>query len=472
MRLSVLSTIVFLFPIIIFVQSCSSDVKSELRELDQVLLDRQSYDSTFERKITVAKNLLNGDNSTSVYIVYMILAKEYASHCLDSAILYCNKAEDLCTAPADDAKRINAKALLSQVFARGGYFTNSYLELVDIYDFFYSRKENLPVDLVFPFIYFDSSLKLIAEDKYALKDNFQLKPFGASNDYNVDSLIASLPKTSPSSYVLRIDKLKAEGRIQEAESLARTFFDVSLPGTFEYTLAANIYSSFIDGDEKIFWLAENAKANVRASVRDYSSLSKLSFMLFERGQVNRPLKYLARYSIRDAVDYGGNVRMREIAAYIPTLFDLYAMVNGRWVMWSLVLIAVLLIAVIFLMSLIRKSRSKINQLSDDPSQLTSDKNRLKEQKQGSQVVADHQLVTALFSICFQLLSEKRALLKNAIESLEKGHSEELLDRLSKDDRNNVDIKHYNLLMDSMFVKIYPDFVDKFCSLLKIGRAHV
>ena len=306
MRLSVLSTIVFLFPIIIFVQSCSSDVKSELRELDQVLLDRQSYDSTFERKITVAKNLLNGDNSTSVYIVYMILAKEYASHCLDSAILYCNKAEDLCTTPADEAKRINAKALLSQVFARGGYFTNSYLELVDIYDFFYSRKESLPVDLVFPFIYFDSSLKLIAEDKYALKDNFQLKPFGASNDYNVDSLIASLPKTSPSSYVLRIDKLKAEGRIQEAESLARTFFDVSLPGTFEYTLSASIYSSFIDGDEKILWLAENAKANVRASVRDYSSLSKLSFMLFERGQVNRPLKYLARYSIRDAVDYGGN----------------------------------------------------------------------------------------------------------------------------------------------------------------------
>lgn len=160
--------------------------------------------------------------------------------------------------------------------------------------------------------------------------------------------------------------------------------------------------------------------------------------------------------------------MGEIAAYIPTLFDLYAMVNGRWVMWSLVLIAVLLIAVIFLMSLIRKSRSKINQLSDDLSQLTSDKNRLKEQKQGSQVVADHQLVTALFSICFQLLSEKRALLKNAIESLEKGHSEELLDRLSKDDRNNVDIKHYNLLMDSMFVKIYPDFVDKFCALLNDG----
>ena len=105
MRLSVLSTIVFLFPIIIFVQSCSSDVKSELRELDQVLLDRQSYDSTFERKITVAKNLLNGDNSASVYSVYMILAKEYASHCLDSAILYCNKAEDLCTTPADEADR-------------------------------------------------------------------------------------------------------------------------------------------------------------------------------------------------------------------------------------------------------------------------------------------------------------------------------------------------------------------------------
>ena len=138
---------------------------------------------------------------------------------------------------------------------------------------------------------------------------------------------------------------------------------------FIYYTMSEAYHMKKDTEKEIYYLILTAIADLESSVREYASLQKLAYLMYEQGDIDRAYKYLNR-SMEDDVACNARLRFIEVTEFFPIIDKAYKLKEekeravSRIMLVSVSLLSLfLLIAVFFLYRWMRKLSAMRRDLS-------------------------------------------------------------------------------------------------------------
>lgn len=270
------------------------------------------------------------------------------------------------------------------------------------------------------------------------------------------------------------------------------------PDTRNYAMAASnlsiIYKSENDEDKYLEYLILSGMADIRSANGDISSLQDLSAYLFSLGEIDRAYSYI-NYCAQNAQAYRNRVRSIAISKLQNSIHQAYQKQNEEQQerlhiylvivsLLSLVLIGAFLFIRRQMKHLSESSRkldeankllnSHMRNLSDAHQQLEEANGKLKDlNKQLHEVNAQlresnyvkEEYIGYVFNICSTYISKQEEFRKNINRKLKVGQIEDAKTMTDSSFTAANEMKEFYQNFDSIFLHLYPDFVDDFNALL-------
>ena len=253
-------------------------------------------------------------------------------------------------------------------------------------------------------------------------------------------------------------------------------------------MLSTMYSSEGDETNRMKYLACSAIADIRMCNRDIASLEELSNILYVRGDIDRGYAYIS-HCLKAALLYPNRVCVMNISAVMDKLQQAYRKRNemqARELRKSLrtvsVLSGVLLMSfllIFFQFRRIARSRKRldesnrllnihVNELSEAQKMLTEMNEKLKksnEQLTESNYVKE-EYIGYVFSICSSYITKLEEYRKNIGRKIKAGQIDDIKSLASNTSMTQNELKEFYHSFDTIFLHVYPDFVDDFNSLLR------
>ncbi|MDE6217691.1 MAG: hypothetical protein K2F64_01675 [Muribaculaceae bacterium] len=458
MKISVLITI--LLSAFISLQIKAS---SQISRLDEAISKRDHYIELKLHRIDSLKNLLSDTGEPDRNLaLYNEMFREYLTFNFDSTMTYVDKAERL-------AERIGNYDVVSQVkihralsLATSGHFSHA----ISILDKIDSRGLSPAVREEY-FAACEWSYGVWAEysDKRTIAPEFIAKSL-----VYLDSLIDVTDINTPEyAYRLAEKDLRA-GRFDEAavkylSALDRIPIDCRLYAQAAYALALT-YKEQGNEDKYKEWLISAAISDQMVPLKENLALQQLAIYLKDEGNLSKANSYL-KIALDDAIFYNNRLRMLEIAEKIPDIANVYQKTiennNDRLKAYILIIGLLMLLlgcAVIYVYREHKKvSRSK-NALSE-----LNDKLRLLNRQLSQTNESREQYVSLFMDLCAAYIEKL-----NRFPTVLKLKVKQLSDISSVADRyirpSEAETKEMFFNFDSAFLRLYPDFINQFNSLLQ------
>ena len=233
-----------------------------------------------------------------------------------------------------------------------------------------------------------------------------------------------------------------------------------------YTLAS-VYEAKGDVDMQIYYLAQTAVIDLAMSVREYASLQRLAWLLYEQGDIERAYRYL-RCSMEDAVACNARLRFLEVTEIFPIVNKAYSerieheMRLKNILFLTFVVIAVLLIVVALRLYSWNKKLSQMRVgLSLANEELKSVNDTLAQTGKIKEVYIANYLDRCV-SYLDKLEQYRRSLEKLAMAS----RIEDLFKAIRSDQFLRDERKEFYTEFDKSFLELFPHFIDDFNRLLE------
>ena len=238
-----------------------------------------------------------------------------------------------------------------------------------------------------------------------------------------------------------------------------------------YTLS-EAYAAKGDTQKEIYYLILTAIADLESSIREYASLQKLAYRIYEQGDIDRAYNYL-NCSMEDAVACNARLRFIEVTEFFPIIDKVYKLKEEKErVVFRTMLISVsmlsffLLIAVFYLYRWMKKLSAMRRDLSLANKQMQAVNKELEQMGKIKEVYIARYLDRCV-DYLDKLETYRRSLAKLAmasrIEDLFKAIKSE---QFIRDERN----EFYNEF-DKTFLKLFPNFITAFNELL-VEEGHI
>lgn len=268
----------------------------------------------------------------------------------------------------------------------------------------------------------------------------------------------------------RVNSLQSAGRYDEALDLFaanRRLFDGDPHhrGICNY-MEARLHLLKGDTVAAINNLAESAYNDLITPVRDYKSLFELAQLLMRRGDTDHAYRY-----IRAAVDDGRDAHVvsnaMAVNAMLPEiLHQRDSQDQERKHMQNAVgvVIAVLALLLALLLYFVQRARNRADRANAELNSANAALNRLNGELQASNTVKDAYLIQ-YFNLCSHFVGvfdEFRTNVSNTLHTKGATGIEKLLARTDGDR----ELKRFYTNFDETFLKLFPDFVEKFNDLLR------
>ena len=293
-----------------------------------------------------------------------------------------------------------------------------------------------------------------------------------------DRKIALLDSGTPAWVYNETGRLRASGKPHDAlETIARH------RDTLDATPRDRAISRFIAGELQrelgdtvgaMRSFAQSAINDIITPVRDYSSLYELAAMLFDAGDIDRAYRYIT-FAAKD--HYASNVNSNVIAAnkLMPNIAAAHNSRTAnrehrqRLLIVAVSVLALTLIAVsLWLYAAYRatqraaREKSALNeQLTDATAQLSTLNARLAE----SNTTKDAYIVQYLSLCSYYIECVDRY--RNNLRAVARNKGvEEMLYMLNSTTSADKELKEFYNSFDSTFLKLFPDFIDRFNDLLQ------
>lgn len=491
--------LLYLIVLLLFVPllgaSCSadnSDDSPDLVRLDSLLNHTADIDRQKQIRISDLRHRIGRTSSVNEqYLAAALLFDEYSVYDSDSAMKYADQRLELARRSGNTDWEIQSIIDKSELLTGTGMLHEA-AELMARID---SRK--LSTDLLVE--YYGQMIFLLShQGNYA---------GGNTNDYYIrereykDSIMAVIYPEHPEYYwyrcwdVIGTDK-KDPGLIAEIERhIADAGFNTRQNAKDAYALARLCRN---EGDMKrcIKYLTMSAIADVNISNADIASLDELAQLLFDNGEgdIYRAYRYV-NYCLNKAISFPNRVRaigINKLLDDVNKAFNERIMQEKRRSDYALVavciLAAVLISAIIIIIVQNRrlrrqshtldKANKKLNanvvELSLAQAQLNEANAQLKElnadlqQKNEDLNEANYvkeEYIGYIFTICsnyIRKLEEFRSSIH--VKAVSKKYKE-ILEETDCTDMMRDELKDFYRSFDSIFLHIYPDFINDFNSLL-------
>lgn len=461
--------------------SCTGGDREEtlLEELDATLENGRTYEKYFLDRVRMLRNILDDQKDpVHKYGIYRKLADEYRSYSLDSTLTYLLECKNIAIGTGDRFRLVETDLYLAYEYAMTGYHTEA-TEILAQYS-----EESVPRGLEYD--YFRACHTLAGE---TMAYTNTVESYREKNDARNRYRAVLLSMTDEGTYDWYMLKLEEHMENENRDSMlvcASSMVEMSEENSKQYAVACWFYQCSLAPDDpaRVEWLVRSSIADIRCATRDYASLNTLAELLFRNGDIDRAFRYLADYSIRDAIFFNGKLRPWQVAQIFPEIERAYQQKSGRQrnlmvimmsAMSALAGILVLLLLYIFkrqrLLEDIRlklaQSYVKIEDQNRDlvatNREMTALNDRLKEADKVKQ-----EYIAQFLSILSESISTTRQYKNHVLRYIRRGATADLVSEIDALPPIDKDIDEFYKMFDQTFVNLYPDFVDEFNSLLQDG----
>lgn len=451
-----------------------------LEQLDEALKMQATYDSYFQKRVVVLNQLKAGRTEPDqIYGINKKLAEEYASYSLDSTVAYLNENIRLAETMKDPYKKAESELTLAQEYIMAGY----HIEASDIL----YKYNGDGLEPYLKMLFFDAchtfSGELLAyyqnkstyQERYRRRETFR------------DSLLKYVEPSCFLYYKLKREEAENKGDKDLEKAYLDSMLLISPENSHNYAKACFHYSyNFDSDDDKIKWLAKSAIADVMCSTKDYASLHELAKLLFARGDINRAFRYAADHCLPDALAFNGKLRPWLIVHFFPELEKAYVQKSGKqkrimialvFVTSAMLVLLVLVTVVLFLRHrILLGTRKKLEESYLEIEKRNTDLEfinlRLKELNESLKETdkVKQEYIALFLGILSENINETRRYKSHVLKYIRRGHEKYLADEIEALPSKDEDIQQFYKMFDETFTNLYPDFVEKFNSLLSEGES--
>lgn len=456
----------FILIIAIFPPSTSgkvSEADSLLRELDQTIARRDSFTVDRRDKIARLQGILpTVDNPRDRYNIYRGLYGAYRGYRCDSAIWVAEQRLATAREAGSADMVVSASLNLAEGYSSAGD-CHEALEILDTLP----RHDLKPYQISYLYsIYGDTYSRLEAQDAIGTR---KLQYDQKVKCYR-DSSISLYKESDKNYHYLKIWQLMDAGHWKAALSLmgkTEARFGDKDDNPAILVQKALIYHNLGDSRNEKICLAKAAICDLQAGRKDYLALAKLANLLNREGDDERAYTYI-RCALDDALFCNARPRSEEILESVPIIDAAYheadrTRIRHLWIFLGVIAVmAAALGGALWIVKVeLAKNRAIRQALKDKNEELREANIRLNEAnaiKEG--------YIKNLFDAYSSYINRFAIFRKNLSRLLTVGKYSEALDIARSNRVESDELKELYARFDSIFLSLYPDFIDEYNSMVK------
>jgi tetratricopeptide (TPR) repeat protein len=429
--------------------SAQSSTDRLLDQLDSLLANRIAFDNAKIQRLAHFKNKLALVKGDEQFALLEDIYDEYKSFIYDSAFSYAMRLQGIARQSGDPTKIATAKIKMAFVLVSSGLLNEALDSLMTI------EVTGVPADVRIRYYY------LMVRTCYDLADfaqnHFYGKQYAGLGRAYVDSASLLMPPNSVEYLVVNGLKSLHQREMTQAKFYYEDVIENYKLSDNQFAIAAStlsfIYMNTGELGQSKDMLIKAAIADARSNTKEAIALLKLADLLYREGDIEKAYEYI-KLAMDDADFYGARYRKMQVAAIFPIIEgDRLLKVESRRQMLLLYSLVITL-SVVVILSFIRAIKKRNKRLLNTQA-LLEESNKIKEEYLWYyfNTTADYigKLDALKTSIENKLLNKRIDELRSTAESIN-----------IKSERNEL---FHNF--DVVFLKLFPDFVNLFNSLLKM-----
>lgn len=464
--------------------ACKDSKRHNKENLNQyALIDEEIekvpiYDKIKEERIKDLKNRLHQDPSPQLEVeLNDWLIKEYESYISDSALYYINKNLENPLVKDNENQRIRLLIKKADVAAHAGLFGESADILSDIH--------SGSLDSTLLENYYSAYCDLYQyQSEYATNSEYASQHEKLRELY-IDSIGLVAPPTSMNYIVNRAASAARNGNFQEAEKMLSENLNKYKSGDRNYSILSSILADIYrqKGDEYNYtnYIGKSVISDLRGAIKENMAMRALATVCFEEGDLERAERYL-RQSFADANFYAARMRNAQSSRMLPIIGEAYNQQQKRSnhqlslfvIFISILAFGFILISILALLQVkkIRASNKETKKMLDEVSNLSTKLSTVNEElKKANEELLQSNNIKEEYGALFM---EYSALAISALQQYQQslkvaavqGNMNQLLKKIESAQIENKTLEGFYLKFDEAILNIYPNFVEKFNSLLK------
>ena len=478
--------------LLLLICSCTGKYSTATQEnlqcfalVNEALNNTQNYRATFDRKVADLKQkLAETQNTEAIYFYQRMLVNDYMEFEADTALSYINK-----------------NMLLAQEFRKNDWLVDSYIQLAKTYNsagMIYQAREALDKALQFP-MEGETKLNFWMEEImfWSLRAiNLNLPSPDPKATAFADSIIHSMPDPSSPYYLYaKTWYVTNEADKQALQQELMDYTDSMNPESIWYDKIAECAGviSMVNGDtdNQLKYYALSLVSKITKVSRHIPLLADMGTIAMNKGE----LTYAARFynaTLRIQADHpeymynGRGGLARSVMRFHEIVEDRLEQQNNQnlllnYLLAFFVILAIaLLIATMLELRKVRKLHKELEQSNQELSEREASLRQINEQliakeQQLTDTNSDlseanlvkEEYIGQLFATCSEYIDKIDALKKNINRKLKAGQYAEAIKQTSAiSQRDNEYMQDLWTEFDTVFLRLYPDFVEQFNTLLR------
>ncbi len=462
--------LLFLFCICSGMVADNTDDEDLLRKLDGMIEQREVYQRKVEKEIADLRRTLTyaEDDKLQFDILGNLFAK-YRSFRIDTAMIVAKERLRLAEKLKDEELINQGLMNVADVLNKMGRHEKALIELGKV-----KRTDQVLKDTYFYYLYHTTYLSCYNDEIDASRKQHYWREIKAYKD----TLVAISDPASSSYITNKCGRLGMLGEWEEAIRLLQDYYarcadDNPDKARMEY-LFAELYLGKQDTLRARHWLILASITDIANAKKVYMSLQRLAMLLFQEGDIARAYNYIS-CSLED-VNFGkARYRIVDIAEYLPIIKaanDARVKMGKERVLFFLLILSALLITLVVAFFFIRKKNSNLLKVKQS---LAEQNIRLQEMAEnlirmnGEIKESNHikeEYIGLLFNICSEYIYKQENNRKALLKIVNTGSMADISKMLNNQSSTSEDFKLFINKFDTIFLSIFPDFVDSFNALLK------
>lgn len=495
----------FITIILLVISICGASAKSSaalnsglstqqlLDSLDSSLGKSAAYTAEKERRISsLRRRLSQTANPEQRFWICRNLVDEYSSYNSDSALHYidASTAVGRQTGRREWVDEMNLNR--AYIYAATGLLAEAESALNEV-----DPRQMTPALAT---EYYNRLLFVLTHKDQYLGKNSLTRPYSERAKAMLDS-VSRLMQPSDPQYIwfLAWRSMTDPAKTREAIPVVEKALESSTYSTREEAMNAWILSRLYEltgnSDMMMRYLILSAIADVRTSNKEIASLEEISNRLYQSNDLERANDYIS-HCLQLANDYKSRVRVGRLADLQYHITKAYSQRNDRqrrklnvYFIIALVFAAGLAVAMLFLYKQnrrIHRSKTELDrsnaQLNSKVEELSQTRRQLKEANDRLEILyrnvrdeagelaagndAKERYIADIFAICSDYISKLDEFRRNIYRKIVAHNFDEVKELTKSHELSHGEIKELYQNFDSIFLKVYPNFVDDFNTLLR------
>lgn len=439
---------IIMFAVALTAGARPANLRQAIDTLDQLIEHADEYYGRQRSKISQLEGQALRAPEQQKAALYKQIGDEFKRYDVDSAIYYYGTGLRYVDGDSVMAHRlIWARSAIMPVNGR-------ILEAVEQFE----NHPPLAADKPYLAEYYASGARLYAYMIDIADDPVQKRAYADKSMQLTQQELLLLPQNSPEYQYAKAELYCYQGDFTLASAQAQEVLSKLSPDSHLYAKTASLLADYYKtlpgkDNERMYYLALSACADIRSSTRESTALQRLGYELHKRGDIDRSYTYLMK-ALEDAVSTGSKVRVVESANYIPLISESVKAQQRKHNYIMLTFVMLLLVAVGVLIYVLRRLR-RSGHANEQLRLRLQDDNGMKDE-----------YIQKILTMCSLYIERMEEFNRLAGRKIKAGQVQDLYQMIESGKILQEQAAQFYEIFDRAFFGIHPDFVDQVNTLLQ------